>query len=225
MRIKQIHDWDLSYREAVELQKELAGKLQFTPFSKDIRFAVGVDISCNFHSNYLFSAAVVWDARKREIIETKTADGETAFPYIPGLLSFREAPLILKALEKLETAPDVILVDGHGIAHPRGFGIASHIGVLAEIPTIGVAKKRLVGEYDMPGRDKFSVIDIILDERPVGAVLRSRRSVKPIFISPGNRIDIDSSVDVVKKTITRFRLPEPIRFAHQACNNARKSVI
>lgn len=224
MRIKQIHDWDLSYREAVELQKELAGKLQIAPFSKEIHYAVGVDISCNFHSNYLFSAAVVWDAQKGEVIETETADGETTFPYIPGLLSFREAPLIIKALEKLDTVPDVILVDGHGIAHPRGFGIASHIGILIEIPTIGVAKKKLAGEYDMPGLDKFSVTDIILDEKPIGAVLRLRRSVKPIFISPGNRIDIDSSVGVVKRTITRFRLPEPIRFAHQACNNARKSV-
>ncbi len=222
MQISNIHRWDLDYSEAVNLQKELADSVCLTFKQNEPRFIAGVDVSCNLHSPALFAAAVVWDLLEKRIVETASARMATLMPYIPGLLSFREAPVICEALSCLRHPVDALLVDGHGIAHPRRLGIASHIGLLVDIPVIGVAKKKFVGKYDMPAAEKFAVTDLIHNGERIGIVLRSRAKVKPVFVSPGNNIDFTSSIHIVKSCITQYKLPEPTRLAHIESNRLRK---
>ena len=135
------------------------------------------------------------------------------FPYIPGLLSFREIPAIIKVMEKLTHLPDLLMVDGHGIAHPRRMGIAAHLGVITNMPSIGVAKKRLTGQFEQPQSAKFSESKLYYKDELIGVVLQSRERTKPIFISPGNMIDIRSSLEIVKSCIIKHKLPEPTRLA------------
>lgn len=154
-------------------------------------------------------------------LESIIVTAPTSFPYIPGLLSFREAPVILQALEKLGRPPDILFIDGHGIAHPRRLGIASHIGVLTGLPAIGVAKSVLCGNYEEPGPAKGSATPLIHKGEKIGTVLRSRDNVKPIFISPGHRIVHESAVALVLRCLTRYRLPEPVRLADKLSKFAR----
>ena len=223
MNIRFLHNWDLTPKKAAEIQSNLKNNLQFIPFEKPVKIAVGVDLSFAIGSNAVFAAAVAWDALRGEIIETVAERGEASFPYIPGLLAFRELPLITLALTKMQTVPDVILVDGHGICHPRGLGIASHLGLMMDVPTIGCAKTRLVGEYKQPAPEKFASSPLFHKGETVGIVLRSRAKVKPVFVSPGNMIDLASSVNVVKSLMGRYRIPEPLRLAHICCNEFRKA--
>lgn len=223
MNIKYLHDWKLSPQEAAAVQIELKRNLRLIPFDKKIRTAVGVDISSNLGSDDVFAAAVVWDAVSGQVTEIAVEKGTAPFPYIPGFLAFRELPVIVKALEKIKSDADVIIVDGHGICHPRGLGIASHLGLMVDVPTIGCAKKRLVGEYDPPGEERFAQSPLVYKGETVGVVLRTRERVKPVFVSSGNLIDLLSAVEAVKAVTGRYRIPEPTRWAHIECNNFRKS--
>ncbi len=145
-----------------------------------------------------------------------------AFPYVPGYLTFREGPAVLAAWKKLRRRPDAMLFDGHGIAHPRRFGIASHIGVALSIPSVGCAKKRLVGEHREPGQERGDWVPLTADGETVGAVLRTRPGIKPVFVSPGHLADLASSIDLVLRFCSRYRLPDPARRAHQLTQEIRR---
>jgi deoxyribonuclease V len=158
-------------------------------------------------------------------LEAATAESPASFPYVPGLLAFREGPVVLAAWEKLRCKPDVLLFDGQGIAHPRGIGLASHLGLWLRRPSVGVAKTRLYGNHDQPGslRGERAVLwDSRDPERAIGVVLRTRTKVKPVYVSPGHLMDLAQAVDVVLQCCTRYRLPEPIRWAHRVAGGGRR---
>jgi len=203
--------WPKDISEAREIQDLLKKRVRVVTLRKRVRFVAGVDAA--FGDNEVIAAACLY--RYPEIIPVEDAYAvmEVKFPYIPGFLSFREGPAIVKALSGLKTRPDVILFDGQGIAHPRGFGIASHIGVILDRPTVGCAKSRLVGDYREPGRKKGQWTPLIYDHRTVGAVLRTRDDVRPVFVSPGHRVDLMDSIEIVLNCVMGYRIPEPLRRA------------
>ena len=191
---------------------------------RQINTIAGVDMS--FKGRRGFGAVSVFSYPDLKLIEEVTQEKRIDFPYIPGLLSFREGPVLVKTLEKIKKDPDILLIDGQGIAHPRGMGLASHLGLLFDIPTIGCAKSRLIGEYKEPKVQKGSVTPLVFREKRIGSVVRTRKSVKPILISPGHQIDFDASVEIVLRCCLKYRLPEPIRYADRASRRAKfKTVI
>jgi len=203
--------WPGDIPAARRLQNELSQKVKIQPLRKSLSYIAGVDAA--FDGELVMAVASLFaypsllheaDAISREKVN---------FPYVPGFLSFREGHALISAIRRLKQMPDVIIVDGQGIAHPLGLGIASHIGVLLDIPTIGCAKSRLVGEYTEPGPGKGQWSPLIYKDKEVGAVLRTRDNVRPVFVSPGHLIDLRSSVAIVLQSLTRYRLPEPIRRA------------
>lgn len=193
------------------MQERLSRLVRITPFRGLPRFVAGVDAA--FSDTHVFGAACLYRLPELTCIEQATSVRKLLFPYVPGLLSFREGPAIMAALDRLKQKPDAILADGQGIAHPRGIGIASHIGVLLDIPTIGCAKQRLVGEYREPGTKRGNWEALLYKDMLVGAVLRTRDKVKPLFISPGHRMDIDSAIRIVMACLGKYRIPEPVRCA------------
>jgi deoxyribonuclease V len=209
------HDWAVTTGQAREIQRKLARKLSLKDTFDRVALIAGVDVSVRNRRGC--AACVVMSFPELEILEEVVARGRIDFPYVPGLLTFREGPLVLQAFAKLKREPDVLIFDGQGIAHPVSMGLASHMGVLLERPTIGCAKSRLVGEYEDPGIEKGSASDLLFEGRRVGSVVRTRTGVKPVFVSPGNRIGFDSSVRLVLDCARRYRLPEPTRMAHLTC--------
>jgi len=205
----------LSPAQAVELQEAAAGLIIQQPFALDnISFIAGADVSVK--GDMAQAALVVMRMDDFSIIETQTLLQRIDFPYIPGLLAFREAPLLIQAFKKLVTRPDLTLVDGQGLCHPRFFGLASHFGVAMDIPTIGVAKSRLVGDGPDPGPQKGDMAPVSFKGRQVAMAMRSRAGVKPVYISIGHRMDLPSAARIVLRCLTKYRLPEPIRAAHRA---------
>jgi len=207
------HSWQVSPREAVSIQNKLAGRvIRENRFDRVKRIA-GADVSVK--GGTARAVVAVLELPGLNLLEYASAEQEVTFPYVPGLLTFREGPVIMHAIEKLNERPDVIIFDGQGIAHPRRLGIASHIGLLADIPAIGCAKSRLCGRHEEPGMEKgdFS----LLRDGPeiIGAVVRTRRKIKPVYVSIGHRISLKSSIEYVLACATRFRLPETTRFAHR----------
>lgn len=203
--------WTDNISEAKNIQENLKKKIKISPLEKAPTYIAGVDAA--FWQDKIITVAAFYSYPELSHIEDTYAIEKIVFPYIPGFLSFREGHSILAALRKSAIRPDVILFDGQGIAHPRGIGIASHIGVLLNIPSIGCAKSRLVGEYEEPDEKKGSFSNLIYKGESVGIVLRTRTSVKPLFVSPGHMIDIDSSLKIVMNCISHFRMPEPLRRA------------
>ncbi len=223
MRVQKLHDWDITPLEALEIQRELRLRVIETPLEiGKIRCVLGADVSSSKSSDDVFAAVSVHTFPSLEILENRTAVCKAAFPYIPGLLAFREVPALALALEKVESAVDVAIFDGHGVAHPRGLGIASHVGLMLGIPSIGCAKKRLVGRFEEPGPNKGDRTPLIYRGRVVGSVVRTREKVAPVFVSVGNAIDLKSAVEVVLASAVRYRLPEPIRAAHALANELRR---
>lgn len=213
LKLHHQHPWYLTPSTARQLQDDLSGYVRIEPLPlKGIQCVAGVDAS--FREEKVCAAVAVYQFSDLELITETTAQVPISFPYIPGLLSFREAPGILAALEQLAGLPDVLIVDGHGLAHPRRFGLACHLGVLLDIPTIGCAKSILVGEARDLGKEVGSTAELISDEEMLGVALRTRREVKPVYVSIGHRIDIDSAVQIVLSCGKGYRLPEPIRRAH-----------
>lgn len=204
-----------SLKELAEEQKRLKEKVILKPFTKPFRYILGVDSSYSKTKNTILSVAVVFDMLENKVIECAYKEGMADFPYIPGYLSFREIPTTIAAVKMIEHQFDIIMVDAQGIAHPRGFGFASHLGVLLDFPTVGCAKKRLVGEYKEVENKRGSYSILYVNNRECGAVLRTKLNIKPVFVSPGHKTDILSSIDIVLKTTTKYRLPEPQRLAHQ----------
>lgn len=215
-----------SPKEAIKIQKKLAAKvIEENQFDK-INYIAGVDISNVIFKpdkNQLYAAVVVLSFPDLEFVEKVTYSDTTNFPYIPGLLAFRESPLIIRALEKLKTKPDVIIVDGHGIAHPRKLGIASHIGVLTGYPTIGCAKSILVGTPEgILSSKKGNYVHLVWDGEIIGNVVRTKDNVAPVYVSIGHKITLKKATEIVLACAKKYRLPEPTRLAHQYANQLRK---
>jgi deoxyribonuclease V len=210
-----MHAWDVSPKEAVQIQKALMGKLKLKDDFGEIKTVAGVDVGFEKNNTITRAAIVVLDFKTLKVIETAIAHHPTTFPYVPGLLSFREVPCVLEAILKLNAQPDLLLCDGQGIAHPRHFGIAAHLGLLLGIPSIGVAKSRLTGTHPEVPSKKGSFVPLMDKDEQIGVVLRTRANVKPLYISPGHRVSMNSAHKLVMQCVTKYRLPETTRWAHR----------
>jgi len=214
MKYLELHPWDVGYKKAVEIQERLKKSIFLKGSAKNCNLIAGADVSYTRESEIFYASVVVFNLQTMERVEEATAGGKVDFPYIPGLLSFRESPILLKVFAKIKSEPDVIILDAQGIAHPRGIGLASHIGLLLDKSAIGCAKTRLIGEYNGVGRDAGCHSQLTVKDKIVGVVLRTRKNVKPVFVSPGHKIDLKTSIGLVLKSCRGYRLPEPVRQAH-----------
>jgi deoxyribonuclease V len=216
VRVKKLHSWQVSINEALNIQRKLAAQVSRTNEVTLPRFIAGVDISVKRELGVATGAVVVLEYPELRLVETKIVSGELDFPYVPGLLSFRESPLTLAACERLAIAPDLILVDGQGIAHPRRMGLASHLGLFLDTPTIGCAKSLLCGNYEAPGIEPGSYTDVVDNGEVIAAALRTRQGVKPVYVSIGHKVDLQTAIQWVLECRRGYRLPEPTRLAHLA---------
>jgi deoxyribonuclease V len=205
--------WPKTYQEAVALQEELRRRVELVPLGRPPRLVAGVDAICDRGDKRIFGAAALYRYPEMALVEEAGAAGECPFPYRTGLLSFREVPILAAALAQLSARPDVVLVDGQGVAHPRGLGLAAHLGLVAEVPTIGVAKSRLVGEGEAPDLAAGSFNVLIWKGIQVGWILRTQKGIKPLYVSPGHRITLPECLEITLKCVTRYRLPLPVRQA------------
>lgn len=219
LSLRILHSWDVRPDEAVALQERLAPLVREVPLTLRPRTLGGVDVA--FREATTRAAAVIVRADDLQLVHAATAEGTPSFPYVPGLLAFREIPAILKALEQLPFLPDVILCDGHGKAHPRRFGLACHLGVLLDHPTVGCAKRRLVGEHAAVPETRGAWVPLVDRGEVIGAVVRTRTGVRPVYVSVGHRITLEEAVHLVITTAPRFRLPEPLRLAHRLSTEPR----
>jgi len=222
MKIKSLHNWDVSVKKAIELQKRLATQIQIRRFNKKLRTIAGIDCAFTADKKNIIACVVVLSAKTFDIIETSCTIKAVNFPYIPGLLSFREAPACLAAAEKLAVIPDCFIVDGQGIAHPRRLGLASHLGLFLDVPTIGCAKSRLIGDFKQPLSKRGSTSPLMDKGEIIGSVVRTRSDVKPVFVSVGHKCRLCDAIRIVLDCCTRYRLPEPSRFAHQIVTKLKK---
>jgi deoxyribonuclease V len=209
------HDWNLSAKEAIILQKQLSQEIILDDRFGEITCVAGIDVGFEESGAVTRAAVCLLDFPSLEPREQAISRRPTTFPYIPGLLSFREAPAVLQALLTLKHKPNLLLCDGQGYAHPRRFGIACHLGLLTDTPSIGVGKSRLTGRFEPPGLEKGDWTPLIDRDETIGAVLRSRNNVSPIYISSGHRISLPSALRFVMACLTRYRLPETTRCAHK----------
>lgn len=224
VRIKELHDWNVPYKEAIELQKRLVSELSERAIDiSSLKTVAGVDVSTDRDSPVIHAAVVVLNFHSLELVCQETASVEVTFPYIPGLLSFREGPAVIEAFRKLSVSPDAVIFDGQGYAHPRRLGLASHLGLWLGVPTIGCAKSRLTGDYEPPKSKKGAYAQLTDKGEVIGAVITTRENVKPVFVSRGHLSDLDSAIEIVLRTAPRYRLPEPIRAAHLLSNKIRKN--
>lgn len=223
MKIQKLHNWNVSYEEAVRIQLKLKDQLVLHDESgpRTVNMIAGADISYSRGDDLFFAAVVVLKFPSMEIIETSSYSERVTFPYIPGLLTFREGPALIQAFKQLKNAPDVVIFDGHGIAHPRGIGLASHMGLFLDIPTIGCAKKRLTGTHDEPGIDVGNYSFLTRDDRTIGAVVRTKKNVKPVYVSQGHKISLQTAIKIVLSACAGYRLAEPVRRAHLEVNRIR----
>ncbi len=216
MRVERLHDWQVSTGEALAIQRKLAAQVSRNSEVTAPRLIAGVDISVQKATGMATGAVVVLNYPELRLVETRVVNGKIDFPYVPGFLSFRELPLTLAACERLTVAPDLVLVDGQGIAHPRRVGLASHLGLFLDTPTIGCAKSLLCGSHEMPGAEPGSYAEVIDRDEIIGAALRTRLGVKPVYVSIGHKVDLQAAISWVLKCCRGYRLPEPTRLAHLA---------
>jgi deoxyribonuclease V len=219
---EQLHEWSLTPREAVELQKRLRERVRIEPLRKKVETVAGADISFNKFDPTIYTGIVVLRLPTLEVVEEVGIVGETKFPYVPGLLSFRESPSVLEAWAKLKTEPDAVMFDGQGLAHPRRVGIACHVGLIVKRPTLGCAKSVLVGKYEEPGEERGSWSPLVDKGETVGAALRTKTRVQPVYVSPGHLIDLEGAVDLTLRCDGGYRQPEPTRRAHLLVNALRR---
>ena len=216
------HAWQMTIDQAREVQSDLAKKITIKPLPENLSTIAGFDVSYLDKENTLIAGMVVLAYPSLELIESYHIKDEIKFPYMPGYLSFREAPALLQLIESNSHFVDVYMFDGHGIAHPRGLGIASHIGVLNDICTIGCAKKKLVGNYTNPGLHKGDTSDLEYKRNVIAKVICTRNNVKPVFVSVGNNVNLNDAANLVLKCCTRYKLPEPTRLAHNLVTKAKQ---
>lgn len=211
--------------EAKKLQNTLRQQILLDELSHSPELVAGADISFDLGSDMMYAAIIVLELPDLKPVARSLVSDKTSFPYIPGLLAFREMPVLLKAWNQLQLKPDVLILDGHGLAHPRRMGIATHLGIEIDHPTIGCAKNVLTGDYGELGTQKGEYTNLTADDERVGMVLRSRTNVNPIFISPGHRISFENSYSVMMQALGKFKLPETTRMAHRLANELRKGEV
>jgi deoxyribonuclease V len=218
MRLQQLHAWDISPSEAIALQKELAPRVVRVGGPSDVRLVAGADVAFpertrGWAGGVARAAVVLMSYPEMAVVEQHVIEAPVAFPYVPGLLSFREIPALALAFERMVGAPDLLLADGQGVAHPRRFGFASHLGLLAGVPTIGCAKSRLCGEATEPGEERGSMSELIDRGERVGLLVRTRTRVKPMYVSVGHAISLEAAAEWTLRLAPTHRLPEPLRIA------------
>jgi deoxyribonuclease V len=222
MKVERLHGFDLSPGEARGLQGDLASRVVAGPALDlgGVRHVAGADVSTQGERAY--ATVVVLAFPDLSVVEVQGFEAALEFPYVPGLLSFRELPSVAGALDKVETVVDALILDAQGLAHPRRMGLASHAGLFVDVPTVGCAKSRLVGSFEEPGLEKGSATDLVHRREVVGRVVRTRERVSPVYVSVGNGVDLESSVELVLACCTKYRLPETTRHAHNAANRLRR---
>jgi deoxyribonuclease V len=220
--MKTLHSWDLSPSEAVALQNELRQEVEIQPLGFEPRLIAGADLSFNIGSDTVHAGIVVLSFPELEVVEECGVVTQATFPYVPGLLSFRESPAILDVWSKLKNKPDVLVLDGQGTAHPRRMGIACHIGLWLQIPTIGCGKTLLCGRYENLGEKRGDFAPLVHRKEVVGAALRTKDKVNPVFISPGHLCDLDSALSLILRCNGGLKIPEPTRRAHLFVNRLRR---
>lgn len=217
---------NITVTEAAALQKSMREKVVLQkPAGFEVKTVAGADISFNKFETTVYAGIIVLSFPELQPMHYALVQTEVSFPYVPGYLAFREIPALLKAWELLPQKPDVLIADGHGIAHPRRMGIAAHFGVLENVPAIGCAKKKLFGKYDLPPDEKGASTYLYDKEEIIGAVLRTRPNVKPVFVSPGHLLSISDSLHIIRQCMGKYRIPEPTRKAHELVNNFRKGIL
>jgi deoxyribonuclease V len=221
--LAESHPWAVSVQDAFRIQEELTRRLVIADDPGDPALIAGVDVAYSRERDLLYAAIVVLDAETLQPVEVASAEQQPVFPYVPGLLTFREGPVVLEAWDALTSEPDLLMFDGQGIAHPRGFGLASHIGVLLDKPSIGCAKSRLVGEFKEPKQKRGAMRTLSYHKKKVGVVLRTKDNTKPLFVSPGHRITVETAARRVLDASRGYRLPEPTRIAHIEAGRAKRS--
>ena len=224
MKIKRLHKWGFSYKEAVRLQKKLAKKVRIEPMRKKPVLVAGLDCALSKDGKKIVAAVIVLKLPDFETVEIQHAVCKLTFPYIPGLLSFRETPCCLKAVKKLKTIPDAFLIDGHGYAHPRRFGIACHLGLFFHKPTIGCGKSRLIGEFKEPKIQRGAYSLLKDNGQTIGVVVRTRTNVKPVFASIGNNCTLKDAIKVILACSGQYRIPEPTRQADHIVGRLKLSI-
>jgi deoxyribonuclease V len=222
MRIHPLHRWDLSPTEAIALQRELAGRVRPAVPLPTCTLLAGADVSYNKFSPTVYAGVVVLRLPGLEVVERRGASVDVSFPYVPGLLSFREAPALLAAFARVESKPDAVMCDGQGLAHPRRLGLACHMGLWLDTPCFGCGKTRLVGHFEEPTGAAGSQSPLTDRGEVVGEVVRTRNNVNPVFVSPGHKIDLASAVRLTLETCAGYRIPEPTRQAHLYVNELRR---
>ncbi|MET0262185.1 MAG: deoxyribonuclease V [Rariglobus sp.] len=221
------HAWDVPPKRAIEIQQQLRTQVRLQPLDREVRFIAGADVSMNLYSNVLYAGFAVMSWPDLAPVDHAVVEDVTKFPYVPGLLSFREIPALLKAWAKLTTKPDLVVVDGMGIAHPRRLGIASHLGVMLDVPALGCGKSILTGicrEPDSRAGSQSPLTDRSTGE-VIGMALRTKARANPVYISPGHLITLDESVAIVSACLRGYRLPEPTRRAHELVNDFRRRAL
>ena len=213
MKIRRLHNWAVTTAQARSIQEKFRSRVVKTDRFRTIRYVAGVDVGIEKSRNLTHAAVAVLDLAGLELVERASAAAPIRFPYVPGHLSFRGIPAICKALRKLKRSPDLILCDGQGYAHPRRFGLACHLGLITDRPCIGVGKSRLIGTHRAVPNVRGRWVSLIHEEEEIGAVLRSRKGVKPIFVSIGHRVSLPTAIEYVMRCVTRYRLPETTRWA------------
>lgn len=211
--------------EATAIQHALREKVQIQPIDYPVNIIAGADISFNKFSPWVYAGIVLMSFPGLQPLGYSLVKKEVDFPYVPGYLAFREVPALLDAWEQLPVKPDVLVVDGHGIAHPRRLGIAAHFGVVADTPALGCAKKVLCGKFEEPALAKGSFSSLVHKDEIIGVALRTKDKVKPVFVSPGNKIDLQGAMGIINQCVGKYRLPEPTRRAHNAVNEFRKGIL
>ncbi|MCP4566233.1 MAG: deoxyribonuclease V [FCB group bacterium] len=222
MNVHQFHSWPSDENEAIRIQEKLREKITLDSDLNGVELIAGVDTSFNHHTETLYAGVSLFRYPELTLFEKATASRKAEFPYIPGLYAFREGQVILKALNRLKTRPDVVIFAGHGIAHPRRFGMACHMGLLMDIPSIGCARKRLAGQHQEIGSDEGEAAPLYVENKLAGQVYRSRTDVKPIYISPGYKCSIADASRIVTDCLSGYRLPEPLRTAHRLANRIKQ---
>ena len=223
MKFVMMHQWTSDIKEAAKTQEKLVHYVDTNSTLNDIKTIAGADVAYSKRDNAIFASVVLMKYPELIPLEKVRAQSYVEFPYIPGFLFYREGPVLAKALERLQAVPDVILFDANGIAHPKRIGLASHFGVLLDIPTVGVAKKKLIGNHHQVEDAMGAFSELELDAENLGYVVRTRGGVKPLFVSPGHKINSDQSRDIVISTTRGYRLPEPLRVAHIMVNKMRRN--
>lgn len=221
MLVRELHPFGLSPADARRLQEELAPRVTAGPplDLESVEYVAGADVSTE--GNRAYATVAVLSFPELSVVEVRGFEAPLEFPYVPGLLSFREAPSVAGALKKVETPVDAVIFDAQGLAHPRRLGLASHLGLFLDVPVVGCAKSRLIGDFEEPGPEKGDATDLTHRGEVIGRVLRTRDRVSPVFVSVGNGVDLDSAVELILACCPKYRLPETTRQAHEAANRLR----